>query len=113
MGTSGQNGIALRDQWTNAENIGYKTEDFIFFSSFLNVDLLAHSALTDFYIYLESDVEKTYNAPFVKCLGYKGADKVNSSKFSDSFHSKLYLGKNHDIPTKWKITLDRALQRQR
>ena len=62
---------------------------------------------------LESDVEKTYNAPFVKCLGYKGADKVNSSKFSDSFHSKLYLGKNHDIPTKWKITLDRALQRQR
>ena len=45
VGTYGQNGIALRDQWTNAENIGYKTEDFIFFSSFLNVDLLAHSAL--------------------------------------------------------------------
>jgi len=25
---------------------------------------------------LESDAEETYNAPFVKCLGYKGADKV-------------------------------------
>ena len=26
-------------------------------------------------------VDETYNAPFVKCLGYKGADKVNSFKF--------------------------------
>jgi len=30
---------------------------------------------------LESDVEKTYNAPFVKCLGYKGADKVKITTY--------------------------------
>ena len=42
LGTSGQNGIALRHQWTNAANIGYKASNINFFPIFCNVDLLAH-----------------------------------------------------------------------
>ena len=45
VGTSGQNGIALRHQWTNAANIGYKASNINFFPIFCNVDLLAHSAV--------------------------------------------------------------------
>ena len=45
LGTSGQNGIALRHQWTNAANIGYKASNINFFPIFCNVDLLAHCAL--------------------------------------------------------------------
>ena len=39
LGTSGQNGIALRHQWTNAANIGYKASNINFFPIFCNVDL--------------------------------------------------------------------------
>ena len=45
VGTTGQNGIALSHQWTNAANIGYKASNINFFPIFCNVDLLAHSAV--------------------------------------------------------------------